>query len=577
MQRRLLVYAPRRMSRAGGGPQRAKGEGTTRDRDARGTGSGGQRGDTPRRSNDAGPGGARGRPGSLAEPRGARKGGQGDERTSRGAAAARSPSTEASSGRSKSPAARSSGARGNAHLRDARPGDARPDARESKGQRDDREAPRTRVTGDRGARATGSHAEPGGRQEQGRGAGSGSFGVRVRGAGVKLSHEATRPLRAGHPWIFRDALTRPLDKSAGELITVADSDGYLLGSAMVDGDGAVALRMVSTDPEFRWTASTAGERLALALAWRERQGASLPVESRRLVHGEADGFPGVAVDRYRDRLVVYRYAACADGFLDVLLDALAEQCSPSAIYVQHRTRGVTPDDRRPAAELRYGKPPAATDLEIAVDEDGLKLWVDPSAPVSPGLFLDLREGRRHFETLCAGKRVLNLFSFTGAFSLRAVRAGAASVLNVDAAARSHARCRQNLAISGLDSEACETFCGDALKHLEKLRQHKREFDLVVVDPPPFSNVRGSVFSALDDWAALLKSIAPVVAPDGQVLAVCNAVRLPEDDFLAAVGTGARDSGRVARLVGERALPTDFPVLPGFPEGRYLKIKQLHLM
>ena len=146
--------------------------------------------------------------------------------------------------------------------------------------------------------------------------------------------------------------------------------------------------------------------------------------------------------------------------------------------------------------------------------------------------------------------MLNLFSFTGAFALRAVRAGAASVTNVDAAARSHAKCRQNLAASGLDPEACEALTGDVFKYLDRFVARKRTFDLVVVDPPPFSNVKGSVFSALRDWSGLIEGIAGVVAPGGLVLAVCNAARLSDAELLEAVGEGSRRASREVRLVGE---------------------------
>ncbi|MGB1701273.1 MAG: class I SAM-dependent methyltransferase, partial [Nannocystaceae bacterium] len=173
-----------------------------------------------------------------------------------------------------------------------------------------------------------------------------------------------------------------------------------------------------------------------------------------------------------------------------------------------------------------------------------------------------------------GRDVLNLFSFTGAFAVRAVRAGAANVTNVDAAARSHAKCRQNLAASGLDPEGCEALTGDVFKHLDRFSSRKEQFDLVVVDPPPFSNVKGSVFSALRDWGGLIEGIASVVAPGGRVLTVCNAARLTDGELLEAVGEGARRASREVRLVGECGLPGDFPVLPAFPEGRYLKVKLL---
>ena len=323
------------------------------------------------------------------------------------------------------------------------------------------------------------------------------------------------------------------------------------------------------------------------LDWLSRpSGPDVETGAYRLIHGDGDGFPGVAVDRYGEYLLIYKYAAAADGYLDQLLPLLEQEYAPTGIYLQDRTRAIQPRDghgdssdgsKRPAAAHVAGK---LAPTEFEVSEDGLRFLVDVTAPVSPGLFLDLREGRRMLEHLCtprpggAGKRVLNLFSFTGALALRAVRAGAADVTNVDAAARSHARCRQNLSASGLDPESCEALTGDVFKHLERMRQRGRIFDLVVVDPPPFSTVAGSTFSALDDWNHLAAAIAGVVAPDGDVLAVANAAGLTEEEFLGAFGEGSLRAGRNPRVIAECGLPPDFPVVAAFPEGKYLKIKLL---
>lgn len=383
---------------------------------------------------------------------------------------------------------------------------------------------------------------------------------------------AARAIDAGHPWVFRSGVQRvPETGQAGDIVPVVDEEGRPLGAAVLEGDSSIAARMVSRDPEFRWSASEIRSRIEAALAHRERHLTADTTTARRLIHAEADGFPGLAVDRYGDYLVVYLYARSAEAIEARLVDALMEMVEPRGIYVQDRTRPVTAEDKRPAARLAKG---AATPPEVMAIEDGLSFVVDPSAPVSPGLFLDLREGRRLAERSVAGKHVLNLFSFTGAFGVRAVRAGAGSVTQVDSAPRSHARCRQNLAASQLDPEAIEALNGDAFKFLERFRQRGRTFDYVVVDPPPFSSVKGSTFSAMQDWSVLMEAIASVVAPAGHVLAVSNATRVSDDELLGAIGQGVRNAGRRASLVHELGLPPDFPVIPAFPEGRYLRVKLL---
>lgn len=397
-------------------------------------------------------------------------------------------------------------------------------------------------------------------------------GPRVRSGAVRLDLPIARRVRAGHPWLYRETLGRVSEEwRTGDIVPVVDAEGYPVGAGLFEEEGGVALRMVDRDPDFSWSDAVVARRVAAAIERRAGTGEGC-AQSRRLIHAEADGFPGLSVDRLKDHLLIYQYARCADRVLGMLTQALAERMGDvKGIYLQDRTKPVTPDERRQPARLLAGQPAPA---EFTVEEDGLTFHVDITAPTSPGLFLDLREGRRWFEQLASERDVLNLFSFTGAFAVRAVRAGATSVTNVDAAARSHAKCRQNLAASGLDPEACEALSGDVFKYLERFSSRKESFDLVVVDPPPFSNVRGSVFSALRDWGALIESVAKVTAPGGLVMAVCNAARLSDGELLEAIGEGSRRADREVRLVGECGLPQDFPVLPAFPEGRYLKVKLL---
>ncbi len=395
---------------------------------------------------------------------------------------------------------------------------------------------------------------------------------RVDETAIRLTAPAARGVRSGHPWVFRDSIMRaPAELAPGACMRLTDEDGRVLGWGLFEPEGAIALRVVSRAEQFAWSPEVVASRVDEALALRERLLGSALQGACRLVHGEGDGLPGLAVDRLGEFLLIYKYSRAAEAWLDTLVEVLDHKLSPAGIYMQDRLRPVSAEDRRPPAFHLRGKtaPP-----EFEVDEDGLKFLVDVTAPVSPGLFLDLREGRRMVESLAKGRRVLNLFSFTGAFGIRAVRGGATEVFNVDAAARSHLRCRQNLTASGLDPQACTPLDGDVFKHLEKLRFRGEKFDLVVVDPPPFSRVGTKVFSALRHWEDLIHAIVGVVNPGGLVLAVSNASKLPEDELLQGLGLGAVAGRRDAVIVGECGLPPDFPVPPAFAEGRYLRAKLL---
>ena len=210
-------------------------------------------------------------------------------------------------------------------------------------------------------------------------------------------------------------------------------------------------------------------------------------------------------------------------------------------------------------------------VEVEAVEDGLRFVVDVTAPLGTGLFLDLREGRRAVARLAADKRVLNLFSYTGAFSIHAARGGAKEVVSVDLAARSHARARRNLQVNGLGEEGHEFLAGDAIKTLARFVERRRRFDLVVLDPPSFSQAKGAqVFVAQRDYRDLISAALEVLEPGGLLACASNTAKLPLEEFDRIVGDGAGRGGRGLTIVARHGLPPDFPVPAGFPEGHYLK-------
>jgi len=170
----------------------------------------------------------------------------------------------------------------------------------------------------------------------------------------------------------------------------------------------------------------------------------------------------------------------------------------------------------------------------------------------------------------AERRVLNLFSYTGAFSVRSAKAGASEVVSVDSAAKVHARARHNFELSGLDPNRAEFITADVIKTLERFADRGRSFDLVVCDPPTFSHGPGRMFSAGADLGHLAGAAARVLAPGGFLALATNATKLSPADVDRALAEGAASCGHDLRIVERHGLPPDFPVRPGFPEGNYLK-------
>ncbi len=394
----------------------------------------------------------------------------------------------------------------------------------------------------------------------------------VRKNTVRLSGDVAQRVRLGHPWVYREALgPRPIAPEPGTTIDLIDPDGDFVGRALYDADSAIALRVFVRKPDIAIDGRLVRERVHAAIALRKRVIELDKLGCARLVNAESDGLPGVVVERYGDYLVVQLYSAAVASLRDDLYGALEEALAPKAIYEQRRYRSLGGEaPRQVAAELVRGAP---APVELEVGEDDLKFVVDVTAPLSTGLFADLREGRRAVRHWATGRRVLNLFSYTGAISVYAQAGGATEVCAIDVAAKAHARARRNFAASGFDPEKPEHIVGDVFKVLARFVERGRTFDMVVVDPPAFASAAargGKPWSAMRDYAELITAGLDVLAPGGLLAAASSTHKMSSDEFERALAEGAYAAGTRLQIVDRRPLPPDFPTVPGFPEASYLK-------
>lgn len=398
---------------------------------------------------------------------------------------------------------------------------------------------------------------------------------RVRRGTLRIPHEAAYRLRGGHPWVFRDTIGgRPVHAAAGEPVELHDPEGGFVARGIYDPDGPIAVRVLTRDPEeaidqaafTRRVKAAANLRNQLLPAIAAKEGEALT--AYRVVHGEGDYLPGITVDRYGDYLVIHLYSGSLEPHLKVLLDALDEIYKPKGIYMQRRFRPLGGEGPREPAELVRG---AVAPVELEVSEGGLRFGVDVTSPLSSGLFLDLRLGRQAVAARSKGRRVLNLFSYTGALSLYAMAGGATEVVSVDLAARAHARARRNLTLSGLQETGHEFITGDAMAIMARMAERKRHFDMVIIDPPAFAQGRDKNFSVQRDYRDLVRSALLLCRPGALLCCVANAAKFSIEDLMNAMGDGAGQARRFVRVVDQLSLPPDFPVPAGFPEGYYLKV------
>lgn len=392
---------------------------------------------------------------------------------------------------------------------------------------------------------------------------------RIRRGTIRVSDDIAWRLRAGHPWVFRDSLGgRPMREAAGDVLDVVDDAGAFVARGLFDPTGPIAIRIFSRHAGTLLDAASIRTRVERAKRLRELL-LDRDLTAYRVIHGEADGLPGIAVERHDEYLVAHVYSPVIEPLRPAIYDALTEAWRPRAIYEQRRYRPQTGEGPRAPAELVRGEP---APVEIQVRENGLLFGVDVTAPLGTGLFVDLRLGRQAIGRLAQGRRVLNLFSYTGAFSLYAAKGGASEVVSVDLAPKAHGRARRNLALNGLGESGHEFITGDALKVLARMRERRRAFDLVLIDPPSFSQAKGHVFAAQKDYRDLIAAALGVLVPEGLLACASNMAKLPLEDFDRIVGDGAHVARRDLAVVERYGLPPDFPIPAGFPEGHYLKFE-----
>ncbi|HMV69355.1 MAG TPA: class I SAM-dependent rRNA methyltransferase, partial [Myxococcota bacterium] len=288
----------------------------------------------------------------------------------------------------------------------------------------------------------------------------------------------------------------------------------------------------------------------------------------RLVHGENDDLPGVRVDVLgRHRAIILDTEAVA-GLLPLLVDALRGD-DVDAIWLSWRPdpRDTARPPSSPPAGLLWGE---GAD-EVIVTEAGVRLATRPWDAPDTGVYPDMRDVRRWLAPSWPGRRVLNTFAFTGAFSVAAARGGAEQVLSVDLARPALDRLQANLRLNGIDPERHPVEAEDTFKVLDRLRRQGHRFDTVIVDPPSFSRSAAGVWSARQDLPRLVSAAAHVVAPGGWLVVASNLGQVAPREMRGQLATGLQKAGRAAVELAWFGAAPDYPAAVHFPEGHYLKV------
>ena len=383
---------------------------------------------------------------------------------------------------------------------------------------------------------------------------------------IRLREGRERSLLRRHPWVFEGSIARG-GADPGETVRIEAADGRFLAWGAWSPSSMIRLRAWSFDEAERIDAAFFERRIRAALALRQR----LPIASSgaRLVHGEADGLPGLVVDRYGDTLCAQFGTAGTERFKPLIADRLLQATGLVRLY-ERSDAGVRALEGLPAQTgwLRGDGP-----TEIAITEHDWQLTLDVASGHKTGFYLDQRDNRALFSRwvrrLGCG-RVLNAYGYTGGFTVAALAGGAAHVVTVDSSAPALQRVQAHVARNGFDAARSEVLEADVNRYLRESLQAGRRFDAILLDPPKFAPTVAHAERAARAYKDINRLALILLAPGGLLFTFSCSGGIGPELFHKIVAGAAHDAGVDGAIVERLAAAPDHPQTLCFPEGEYLK-------
>jgi 23S rRNA (cytosine1962-C5)-methyltransferase len=380
---------------------------------------------------------------------------------------------------------------------------------------------------------------------------------------LRLSRNLTRAIKRGHPWVYAEALRRlPPVKAGSQAILYDNQKNRPIACGFFDPHSPLAFRVCTTQVDEQLDDRWAQRQFLRALSLRQMLFGS-HTTGYRLFNGEGDGLPGLVCDVYHDTAVLQLDGAGPSGFWNVVGIArwLAETLPLRQIYLKPQSR------QSGQGEALIGSRPGAP---IEFLENSVRFNVDVVHGQKTGFFLDQRDNRQHIRTVAAGRRALNLFGYTGGFSVYAGLGGASHVTTVDLAAPALKLAEQNWRLNNLPADQHTAIRADAFDFLENSAKKSEPWDLVVVDPPSFASTQEAVAGAQTAYRRLIAAGAKVARPDGLLAAASCSSHIDVSQFLSLCEEGISLAQRRATVLNLSGQPADHPSPLPFGEFRYLK-------
>jgi 23S rRNA (cytosine1962-C5)-methyltransferase len=383
---------------------------------------------------------------------------------------------------------------------------------------------------------------------------------------IRIKEGKDRALLRRHPWVFESAIAKGA-ADTGETVRVESAKGDFLAWAAYSPQSKIRARAWSFDEKQRIDATFFAQRIAAAVRARARF--DIRSNGLRLVHGEADGLPGLIVDRYGDTLVAQFLSAGAERWKSVLADALLAETGLTRLYERSDASARGLEGLPEATGWLRGDGP----VQLVLQEHGWQLALDIAQGHKTGFYLDQRDSRKRFADYTARlrfQRVLNCYCYTGGFTVAALAGGAAHVTSIDSSGPALEQARANVALNGHDPARCEFLDADVNASLRRFAQEGRTFDAIVLDPPKFAPTVAHAERAARAYKDINRLAFKILEPGGVLFTYSCSGGISADLFhkiVASAGTDAGVDGYIHERLGGAP---DHPMTIAFPEGEYLK-------
>jgi 23S rRNA (cytosine1962-C5)-methyltransferase len=380
---------------------------------------------------------------------------------------------------------------------------------------------------------------------------------------IILKKGREKPLLRGHPWVFSGAVDRIEESlSPGDAGEAYSTGGEFLGIGHLNPQSQIVFRLLTSRKE-GVGASFFKDRIMNALRLR-RPWLDEATEAYRIVNGEGDFLPGLIVDRYADVLVIQVLTAGMERLKGLLVEILADALRPESIYERSDVSTRREEGLPEARGLLFGK-----DIpdRVEIEERGCRFRVNVKEGQKTGFYLDQRENRHRVGMISQGNRILDLCCYTGAFSVHAGRSGGKELTLIDASQEALDRAEEHLHLNHLKTIPHRMIRGDAFEVLRSLRP---DYDVAILDPPPFARKKGNLPKAARGYKDLNLQAFRLLRPGGLLFSFSCSHHMDLDLFQKIVFSAAVDAGREVQFIGRMSHPIDHPVNLCHPEGEYLK-------